>query len=123
MICAVLLLEALALLAAAAWFTNGLITSTPQSFGGALFLLVLLLVFAGWLLTVGHFLYRGYRWTRSAALVFQLFMVILAIPILTAGVIVAGLLMLVPAAVVILQLFSRPVLAYTSRTTDTSRTF
>jgi hypothetical protein len=114
----ILLLEASALLAVAAWFVIGLLTSTPASLGGAVFLLVLLLLFAGWLLVVGHFFFRGYRWTRSAALVFQLFAIVLAMPTLTGGIIWVGLLLLVPAVIVIHQLFTRPVVAYTKRTGD-----
>lgn len=106
------------LLAVAGWFAFGLLTSTPTSLGGAVFMLVLLLLFAGWLLAVGHFLFRGYRWTRSAALVFQFFVVVVAIPTLTSGLTIIGLLLLVPAAVVVHQLFTRPVAAFTSRTGD-----
>jgi hypothetical protein len=114
----ILLCEAGALLAAAGWFALGLLTSTPTSLGGAVFMLVLLLLFAGWLLVVGHFFFRGYRWTRSAALVFQFFAIVVAIPTLTGGVIWVGLLLLVPAVVVVHQLFTRPVVAYTRRTGD-----
>lgn len=117
-IAAILLCEAAVLLAVAGWFAFGLITSTPTSLGGAVFMLVLLLLFAGWLLIVAHFLFRGYRWTRSAALVFQFFVIVVAIPTLTGGIIWVGLLLLVPAVVVVHQLFTRPVAAYTSRTGD-----
>lgn len=117
-IAVILLCEAAALLAVAGWFVFGILTSTPTSLGGAVFMLVLLLLFAGWLLVVGHFFFRGYRWTRSAALVFQLFVIVVAIPTLTGGVIWVGLLLLVPAVVVIHQLFTRPVVSYTSRAGD-----
>lgn len=112
----ILACEAFALLAFAGWFVFGLLTSTPASLGGAVFMLVLLILFAVWLLVVGHFFYRGYRWTRSAALVFQFFVIVVAIPTLTAGIIWAGLLMLVPAVLVLHQLFTRPVIAFTSKT-------
>lgn len=114
----ILLCEAAGLLAIAGWFALGLLTSTPTSLGGAVFMLVLLLLFAVWLLVVGHFFFRGYRWTRSAALVFQFFVIVVAIPTLTGGVIWMGLLLLVPAAVVVHQLFTRPVVAFTKRTGD-----
>lgn len=81
-------------------------------------MLILVLLFAGWLLVVGHFLYRGYRWTRSAALVFQFFVIVVAVPTLTGGIIWVGLLLLVPAVVVVHQLFTRPVLGYMSRTSE-----
>lgn len=119
-IAAILVCEAGALLAVAGWFLLGLITSTPMSLGGAIFMLVLLVLLAGWLLAVGHFFFRGYRWTRSAALVFQFFVAVIAIPALTAGVIWLGLLLLVPAVIVVHQLFTRPVVAYTGRTSDST---
>lgn len=84
-------------------------------------MLVLLVLFAGWLLVVSHFLFRGFRWTRSAALVFQLFVIVLAVPTLTAGVMWAGLLMIVPAALVLHQLFTKAVMAFMIRSADTSR--
>lgn len=117
-IAVILLCESAALLAVAGWFAFGLMTSTPTSFGGAVFMLILVLLFAGWLLVVGHFLYRGYRWTRSAALVFQFFVIVVAVPTLTGGIIWVGLLLLVPAVVVVHQLFTRPVLGYMSRTSE-----
>ena len=111
----VLVLEALALLAAAGWYIYNLFTATPLSLGGAVFTAVLLLAVGIWLLAVGHFFFRGYRWTRAAALVWQLFMVVLAVPTIQAGLLPAGLLMLLPAAVVMLLVFSTPVLNYTTR--------
>lgn len=79
-------------------------------------MVVLLILFAVWLLVVGHFFYRGYRWTRSASLVFQFFVMVVAIPTLTAGIIWLGLLLLIPAVLVLHQLFTRDVIAFTSRT-------
>lgn len=91
--------------------------------GGAVFTLVLLVLVAAWLLAVGHFFFRGYRWTRAAALVWQLFMVALAVPTLGGGVVVPGLLLLLPAAAVVLLLFTKPVLAHTSRVGGDPRAF
>lgn len=111
----VLVLEALALLGAAAWFVYGLMTQTPLSMSGAIFQLVLLLLLAGWLLAAGHFFFRGYRWTRAAALVWQLFVIVVAFPTLTSGLILPGLLLLLPAAVVLLLIFTRPVTDYLTK--------
>jgi hypothetical protein len=101
--------EALLLLAAAAWFVAGLLTQTPVSMGGTIFQLVLILLFAVWLLAVGHFMFRGYRWTRAAAVVWQVFMVVVAVPTLNAGQVLLGLVLLVPALVVAVLIFGRPV--------------
>ncbi|EMY35679.1 hypothetical protein D477_003253 [Arthrobacter crystallopoietes BAB-32] len=110
-----LVLEALALLGAAAWFVYGLMTQTPTSLGGAVFQLVLMVLLAGWLLAVGHFFFRGYRWTKAAALVWQLFVLVIAFPTLTGGLVLPGLLLLLPAAAVVLLIFTRPVTAYVTK--------
>ncbi len=109
--------EATALLAAAAWYGYELATGAPVlSFWGAVFTLALLLAFAAWLYAVGHFLFRGYRWTRAATLVAQLFVLTIGFPTLTGGLVGAGLAMLVPAALVIVLLFDKRVVTYASRT-------
>lgn len=117
-IAAVLVLEALCLLAFAGWYGYQLAVSTPLSLGGAVFTLVFAVALAIWLLAVGHFFFRGYRWTRSAAMVWQLFVVIIAVPTLQAGLVLAGLGLLLPAAAVLLLLFTNPVLDHTKRLTD-----
>lgn len=114
-IAGIVVLEALALLAVAGWFVYGLLTQTPTSFGGAVFQLVLLVLLAGWLLAVGHFLFRGYRWTRAAALVWQLFIIVIAVPTISGGLVGPGLALLLPAAVVMLLIFTRPVTEFLTR--------
>lgn len=109
--------EATALLGAAAWYGYELVTGSPVlSFWGAVFTLALLLAFAAWLYAVGHFLYRGYRWTRAASLVAQLFVLTIGFPTLTGGLVWAGLAMLIPAVLVIVLLFDKRVVTYASRT-------
>jgi hypothetical protein len=108
--------EALALLALAAWYGYELLTSTPASFWGAVFTLGLLVVFSGWLFAVGHFLFRGFRWPRAAALVTQLFVLTVGVPAVTGGFFVIGLVMVLPAALVLILLFNRKVIAYGSKT-------
>nr|WP_231704230.1 hypothetical protein [Arthrobacter caoxuetaonis] len=98
-------------------------TATATSLGGAVFTLILVIVLAVWLLVVGHFFFRGMRWTRAAALVWQLFMIVLAVPTLQGGVVLVGLLLLVPAAAVILLLFTKPVVAWTSRISGDAQAF
>ena len=109
--------EATALLAAAAWYGYQLLTGSPVlSFWGAVFTLGLLLAFAAWLYAVSVFLYRGYRWTRAAALVAQLFVLTIGFPTVSGGLLVAGLAMLLPAATAIVLLFHSKVISYASRT-------
>lgn len=123
LISAILVFEALALLGVAGWYIYNLINSTAASFGGAVFSLFLIVLVAVWLLVVGHFFFRGMRWTRAAALVWQLFMIVIAVPTLQGGVVLVGLMLLLPAAAVILLLFSKPVIAWTSRTSGDAKAF
>ncbi|WP_155838588.1 hypothetical protein [Arthrobacter castelli] len=118
LIAAVVILEALALLAAAGFYLYGLATSTPASLGGAVFMLVLLLLLSAWLFVVGHFLWRGYSWTRAAILTWQLFMLVIAVPTLTGGYVLYGLCLLVPPVVAVVLLFQRRVVAFMSRTSQ-----
>ena len=109
--------EATALLVAAGWYGYELVTRAPVlSFWGAVFTLGLLLAFSAWLYSVGHFLFRGRRWTRAAALVAQLFVLTIGLPTLTAGVLLAGLAMVLPALTAIVLLFDKRVISYASRT-------
>ena len=109
-------LEATALLVAAGWYGLQLLTGAPVlSFWGAVFTLGLLLAFSAWLYAVGHFLFRGYRWPRAGALVAQLLMLTIGFPTLTGGYPLAGLAMLLPAAVAIVLLFDKRVIAFASR--------
>lgn len=111
--------EATALLVAAAWYGYELLTGAPVlSLGGAIFTLGLLLAFSAWLYAVALFLFRGRRWTRAAALVAQLFVLTIAFPTLTGGVILAGLAMLLPAVAALVLLFDKRVISYASRTGD-----
>lgn len=109
-------LEAAALLVAALWYGSQLLTGAPLlSFWGAVFTLGLLLAFSAWLFAVARFLFRGYRWPRAGALVAQLFMLTIGFPTLTGGYPLAGLAMLLPAALAIVLLFDKRVIAFGSR--------
>ncbi|WP_345038712.1 hypothetical protein [Arthrobacter methylotrophus] len=113
----VVVLEALALLTAAVLYLYQLAIGAPvASFWGAVFTMGLLLAFSAWLFAVGHFLFRGYRWTRAAALVAQLFVLTIGVPTMTGGLALAGLAMVVPALAVIVFLFDKRVVAFASRT-------
>jgi hypothetical protein len=109
--------EATALLVAASWYGYELVTGAPVlSFWGAVFTLGLLLAFSVWLYSVAHFLFRGRRWTRAAALVAQLFVLTIGFPTLSGGVVVPGLALLLPALTAIVLLFDTRVISYASRT-------
>ncbi|WP_445153905.1 hypothetical protein ACTWLI_11060 [Arthrobacter sp. Hor0625] len=115
-------LEVTALLVAAGWYGFQLVSGAPVlSFWGAVFTLGLLLAFSAWLYAVGYFLFRGYRWPRAGALVAQLFVLTIGFPTLTGGYPVAGLAMLIPAALAIMLLFDKRVIAFASRPGGSSR--
>jgi len=109
--------EASALLVAAGWYAYELLSGSPVlSFWGAVFTLGLLLAFSAWLYAVAVFLYRGFRWTRAAALVAQLFVLTIGVPAMTSGLVLVGLAMVVPAVTAIVLLFSNRVINHASRT-------
>ncbi|MFJ6002753.1 hypothetical protein [Arthrobacter sp. NPDC092385] len=116
LIVAILLLEAVGLVVVAAGFVVTLFQADPLSVGGSVFMAVLLLLVAAGLATMARRLMAGFRWPRSPSLVVQLFLVILAFPYFTAGNPLVGLVLIVPAAVVIVTLFSKPVVEFTVRT-------
>jgi hypothetical protein len=111
-VAAAVVLEALTLLGGAALYGYGLATQTPLSMAGSIFLLVLMLVFGLWLLVVGHFLFRGYRWTRAAALVWQVFVVVVAISMIQGGQLLLGPVLLLAAGASFVLLLTKPVTAF-----------
>ncbi|MBW4095869.1 MAG: hypothetical protein HIU81_11130 [Acidobacteria bacterium] len=110
-----LLLEALALLAAAVTYVVTLIAGQTASIPATLFMLVLLLALAGGLTAVGLQFFQGLRWTRSAAFVWQLLMLTIAVPTLLSGIWLFGVVLLVPPLVLLVLLFTPKVVAYTLR--------
>lgn len=116
-IAAIVAAEATALLGAAVWYGYHLLAGSPVlSFWGAVFTLGLLLAFSAWLFVVAVFHLRGYRWTRAAALVAQLFVLTVGFPTLSGGLIPAGVAMVVPAVLALVLLFNSRVISYASRT-------
>lgn len=113
---AVVLLEALVLAGAALRLVWTLLFEEPLTVGGTVFLAAVSLGGGLWLLHVGRGLWRGFRWPRAAALVVQLFLLVVAFPLLRSEQWAAGLVPTVPAVVVLVLLFRPDVLAWTSRT-------
>ena len=121
-IAAVLVLEALASAALAFISLATIVTGDPVSLGGSVFMVVLLVAVAAGLVALASKLASGFRWARSPTLVVQLFLVILAFPYFTIGNPLFGFALLVPAAAVIVALFSKPVVDFTARVTGPERT-
>ncbi|BBE23331.1 hypothetical protein MN0502_22140 [Arthrobacter sp. MN05-02] len=122
LIAAILVLEAIALLVLAAGSLGTVFAADPVSVGGSVFMAVLLLLVAAGLAVMARKLVAGFRWPRSPALVVQLFLVILAFPYFSSGNPLIGLALMVPAAAVIVTLFSKPVVEFTARPTGDGRT-
>jgi hypothetical protein len=122
LIAAVLILEAVALVVLAAGSVAAIFGADPVSVGSSAFLVVLLLLVAAFLGALARKLTAGFRWARSPSLVVQLFLVILAFPYFSSGNPVIGLLLLVPAAAIIVTLFTKPVVDFTVRTIGNDRT-
>jgi len=109
----VALAEGLALLVVAGIYVINLLAGTPVlTLAGAVFLAILFAALGLGLMAIGHFLFRGYRWPRSGALVAQLFILAIGIPTLQAGLIWQGLLIIVPSALSALLIFDPRAVAY-----------
>ncbi len=116
----ILLAESVLLAVLAALSVIDLFVNEPISLAGSIFLTVLLVAFSAWLAVLGHFLFRGYRWTRNPALVIQLFAIILAFPAFQEGLPLVGFAILIPAVIAVVLLFTRRVVEFLVRTTDSS---
>ncbi|MFI5085930.1 MAG: hypothetical protein ACHP7K_08375 [Actinomycetales bacterium] len=109
-------LESLSLLVAGAFAVAAIFNDGSGSLGGGLFLAILLVGLGAGLAAVAVQFYRGYRWTRSAAFVWQLLMLTIAVPTLLSGFTVTGFLLLVPPLALLVLLFTPAVVAFTLRT-------
>ena len=119
---AIVLAEALVLLGLAVFYAVSLLGGEARvSPGGALFTLLLLAAVGAWLVAVGAFLWRGRRWTRAGALVVQLFALAIGVPTLTSGLVLYGVLILVPAVAGCFLLFERRVLLFTQPASEEPR--
>lgn len=118
----VLALEACALLAAGVWFSIGAFTVPQQSLPSTVFLIVIVFGLGAALAAVSVNVFKGFRWTRSAAFVWQLLMVAIAIPAFSSGAPVLGAVMLIPALVAAFYLFTPKVVAFTLRSSSQTPT-
>jgi hypothetical protein len=113
----VLLFAECALVAAATvYLVVELIIATPSSIASAVALLILAAMATVWLAVIGANVLRGRAWTRGAAIVWQVLQGAVAIGCFQ-GVLAQpdiGWVLLVPALVVLVLLFTPPVVAATS---------
>lgn len=112
---AVVGLEALALGVVGVGSVVAMFTQPVFSLPSAIFLSVLLLGLAVALCAVAFNAFKGFRWTRSAAFVWQLLMVAIATPMLLEGNLLLGLSLLLPPLAVVFFLFTPKVVAFSLR--------
>jgi hypothetical protein len=116
--------EAALLWVAAAWLVMELITSRPASLGGALVILAIVLVAAGWVSAIAGSAWRGRSWIRGAAVTWQLLQLAVAVGCFQ-GLYARpdlGWALVIPSLLVIGLLFTKPVLAATTRDSTTPGT-
>ena len=116
LLAAVLFIEAAALYVATATLVIELLIDRPDSYASALALTVIAAIAAIWVTAIAINSLRGRAWIRGAAIVVQVLLAAVALGsfqgILPRADI--GWLLLIPAIVVMVLLFTKPVLAETS---------
>jgi hypothetical protein len=113
----VLFLEATALAAATVYLVVELTVDRPDSFASAVALTVCVAIAAVWVGAIAVNTLRGRAWIRGAAIVVQVLIAAVALGSFQ-GVLPRadiGWLLLIPAITVVVLLFTKPVLAETSR--------
>ena len=108
-------LEALGLGVTGVGSVVAMFTQPVVSLSSAIFLAVLLLGLSVALSAVAVNSFKGFRWTRSAAFVWQLLMVAIAMPVLVEGKVLLGLALLLPPVAVVFFLFTPKVVAFSLR--------
>ncbi len=109
--------EFLLLVAATGFLVIELLVATPSSFPTAIALTVVVAIAAVWLAVITLNILRCQPWVRSAALVWQVLQIAVAIGSFQ-GLFARqdiGWLLLIPAVVAIILLFTRPVIEATAR--------
>lgn len=122
---AILVLETVALAGAAVYFVIELLVARPTSFASAVGITVIIAIAALWVGFIARGVLRGQSWTRAATVVVQILLIAIAVgsfqgvnprPDL-------GFAVLVPAALALVLLFSRPVHAATGNVESEPKTY
>jgi hypothetical protein len=114
---ALIFLEAALVVGATAFLIFELLTVTPQSFGSALALTVLTAIAAVWVIAIALGMLRGRAWSRGAAIVWQVLQLAVAVGAFQGAFArpEVGWLLLVPAVLALVLLFTRSVVEATRR--------
>lgn len=119
----ILALEALSVWGAAGWLLVEVLTETPASPGGALAILALTALAAGWVSTIAWGAHRRRPWVRGGAVTWQLVQIMVAVGCFQ-GLYArpdVGWALLVPSIVVIVLLLTPRVALGLSREPDSTR--
>lgn len=111
----VVALQALAIGAIGVISTISAFTTPMVSAASGVFFIVLLFALAAGLAAVSRNAFKGMRWTRSAAFVWQLLMVAIGIPALLEGNLLLGAVMVLPAVATAYYLFTPRVVEFSQR--------
>lgn len=109
--------ECALLVFAAVYLVVELLIDVPASLAGALFLTVLVVIAAIWLAVIGVNTLRGAPWVRGAIVTWQVLQIAVAVGAFQ-GVFArpdVGWALLIPSLVALVLLFTKPVLAATTR--------
>jgi hypothetical protein len=114
---ALIFLEAALVVGATAFLIFELLTVTPQSLASALALTLLTALAAAWVTAIAIGVLRGRAWSRGAAIVWQVLQIAVAVGAFQGSFArpEIGWLLLVPALLALVLLFSRPVVEATRR--------
>lgn len=114
---AMLFVEALLLVLLAGFLVYELVADVPTSLASAIGILVLVVVAAGWLFVVGVGALFARPWVRAAALTWQVLQIAVAVGSFQGAFARQdiGWILLAPAIVVIILLFTRSVMTATTR--------
>ena len=114
---ALIFLEAALVVGATAFLIFELLTVTPQSLGSALALTVLTAIAAVWVIAIALGMLRGRAWSRGAAIVWQVLQLAVAVGAFQGAFArpEVGWLLLVPAVLALVLLFTRSVVEATRR--------
>lgn len=109
--------ECALMVSASVYLIVELLVDTPASFASAIALTVLVVIAAVWLAVIGVNTWRGAPWVRGAVVVWQVLQIAVAIGAFQ-GLFARpdiGWALLIPSIVALVLLFTRPVLAATTR--------
>ena len=121
LLAAIILLECAMLAAATVYLVIELLTARPDSYASVIAILILTALAAVWLAVMGVHTLRGRSWIRGGAVVWQVLQIAVGIGSFQGGLFARpdlGWWLIVPAAVVLVLLFTPSVIAATRRSEE-----